>query len=155
MKPTRKDRLVLAVDFGDRRTGLAGTAGEGGLAFPLTVIDSRDRRVVTEEIRRVVSERGVDLVLVGIPLAPDGGLGARGKITLEFARELARVLEPVPVEGIDERHSSSDAHERLKGAGMKAARRKKKGVDAVAALVLLESWLNGEDSFPLDRFPST
>ncbi len=144
---------VVAVDFGDRRTGVAAASGIGSLVFPVAILDSRDRRGLIEEIREIVSEKEAELVLVGLPLAPDGGLGARGKKTLDFARELALALAPVPVRGIDERYSSSEAHERMKAGGIKAAGRKKKGVDAVAAQVILESWLAGEREMPLEEFP--
>ncbi len=154
MTLSERPKRVVAVDFGDRRTGVAAASGEGSLVFPLAILDSRDRRALIEEIREIASEREAELVLVGLPLAPDGGLGARGKKTLAFARELARALAPVPVRGIDERYSSSQAHERMKAGGIKAARRKKKGVDAVAAQILLESWLMGERDVPLEEFPS-
>jgi len=152
LKDLERPRRVLAVDFGDRRTGLAASGGVD-LVFPIAILDSRDRKNLIEEIRKIVLEREAELVLVGLPLAPDGGLGARGRKTLAFARELAACLAPVPVRGIDERYSSSEAHRRMKEGGMKAARRKKKGVDAVAAQILLESWMKGETAVPLDRFP--
>ncbi len=146
-------RRILAVDFGDRRTGVAGTTGEGTLVVPLAILDSRDPDRLVEEIREMAGEREVELVLVGLPLAPDGGLGKRGAKTLAFARLLASRLAPVPVLGVDERDSSREAHERMKAGGMKAARRKRRGVDAVAAQVILESWLRGAREFPLDEFP--
>lgn len=152
MRAPREGRRVLAVDFGDRRTGVAASAGAGGLVFPVAILDSRDRRRLLAEIGAIAAEREAELVLVGLPLAPDGGLGARGAKTLAFARELARALDPIPVFGIDERHSTTEAHERLKRSGMKAAARKRKGVDAVAAQVLLEAWMRGEREIPLERF---
>lgn len=136
------------MDFGDRRTGLAATDPDGRLALPLEILRIAERRALVAAIAAVAAERGSEMVLVGLPLAPDGGLGARGTLSAGFARELAAALRPLPVLCLDERGSTSAAHARLKQAGVRAAARKRKGVDAVAALLLLEAWMEGESAFP-------
>jgi putative Holliday junction resolvase len=129
------------VDHGDRRTGLA---------LPLEIIEERDPERLVEAILERARARGTELILVGLPLAPDGGLGARGGKARAFALRLARRAAPIAVAGLDERNTTGLAHERLRQAGMKAARRRRRGVDAVAALVLVESWLAGEEPISLE-----
>jgi len=144
-----RPQRVLAVDYGDRRTGLAATDPGGRLALPLEIIEERDRDRLIEAILVRARERETELILVGLPLAPDGGLGARGAKSMAFAARLARRAAPVAVRGLDERHTTGAAHERLRQGGIKAARRRRKGVDAVAALLLVESWLAGEETVPV------
>lgn len=133
-----KPRRVLAVDFGDARTGLAATDWTGTIAVPLDRIDARDDDAVVGAIAAVVAERQTELVVLGMPLAADGRPNPRSLRTEALRRKLAAVL-PCPVTTIDESHSTDEAHERLKQGGLKAARRRQLA-DSVAALVILERY---------------
>lgn len=131
-------RRILAVDFGDARTGLAATDWTGAIAVPLPRIDARDEAAVVRAIAALVAERDTQLIVVGVPLAVDGGPGARAERTAKFVAALQRAV-PCPVETIDESHTTDEAHERLKQGGLKASRRKQLA-DSVAALVILERY---------------
>lgn len=138
---TTTPRRILAVDYGDSRTGLAATDWTGTIAVPLPRIDSRDPAATAAAILDVVRERDTELVVLGMPLSADGAAGARAQRTAGF-QALLRQLLPCPVEAIDESHSTDEAHELLKAGGMKAARRKQYA-DSVAALVILERFRSG------------
>jgi len=131
-------RRILAVDFGDARTGLAATDWTGTICVPLGRVDARDEAAVVAAIRELVLERQTEVVVLGMPLAADGGLGQRGQRTAAFRERLQKALA-IPVVAVDESHSTDEAHERLKAGGLKAKRRKELA-DSTAALVILERY---------------
>jgi putative Holliday junction resolvase len=129
-------RRIIAVDFGDARTGLAATDWTGAITVPLGRIDARDEKTVISAIADVDAERGTQSVVVGLPLGQDGASGQRARTTAAFRERLAQSLQ-CPVVAVDESHSTDEAHERLKQGGLKASQRKSLA-DSVAALVILE-----------------
>lgn len=131
-------RRILAVDFGEARTGLAATDWTGSICVPLGRIDGLDDEQLARAILALVCERQTQVVVLGMPLLVDGSVGQRAQRTAAFHRLLAATL-PCPVATIDESHSTDEAHELLKQGGLKAARRKELA-DSVAALVILERY---------------
>ncbi len=129
---------ILAVDFGDARTGLAATDWTGTIVVPLGRIDARDDAAVVAAIVAVVRERESQVVVLGMPLSLDGSTTPRAQRTAAFRERLQAAL-PCPVAVVDESHSTDEAHERLKSGGLKAKRRKDLA-DSVAALVILERY---------------
>lgn len=131
-------RRILAVDYGDARTGLAATDWTGTIPVPLPRIDTRDPAAVVAAVLELVRERQTQVVVLGMPLTLDGTPGQRAQRTAAFRELLQRAL-PCPVDVVDESHSTDEAHERLKEGGLKAKRRKDLA-DSVAALVILERY---------------
>lgn len=129
MSPER----ILAVDFGDRRTGLAATDFTGSIATPLPALVGLTDADCVQAIVDLVKERQTELVLVGLPLTTAGETGKRARRTMGFVQLLGRRLD-CPVEMVDERYTTDEAHSLL--GELKASRRKKL-VDSVAALVIL------------------
>lgn len=127
---------ILAVDFGDARTGLAATDWTGSIVVPLPRIESRDEAAVVAAIVALVEERQTQLVVLGMPLTLDGTPGQRAQRTAAFRDRLQKAL-PVPIATVDESHSTDEAHERLKQGGLTAKRRKDLA-DSIAALIILE-----------------
>jgi putative Holliday junction resolvase len=126
---------VLALDPGERRTGLALSDPTGVLATPLRTHDRRHDGSLLELVAGICAEHGVERVLVGHPLTQEGDRGRAAQHAEELARRLAAVLE-VPVELVDERYTSQAADRVLAGRRRERGRR-----DAVAAAILLEGWL--------------
>ncbi|MCA8950237.1 MAG: Holliday junction resolvase RuvX [Planctomycetes bacterium] len=131
-------RRILAVDYGDSRTGLAATDWTGTIAVPLPRIDERDPERLARAIAAVAAERETELVVLGMPLNVDGSAGQRAERTAAFQARLAAALS-CPLATVDESHSTDEAHERLKTGGLKAAKRKQLA-DSIAALVILERY---------------
>lgn len=131
-------RRILAVDFGDARTGLAATDWTGTIAIPLGRVEARDEAAVIAAIVAIVRERETEVIAVGMPLAMDNTVGQRAQRTAVFLRHLQAAVS-CPVVAVDESHSTDEAHERLKAGGLKAKRRKDLA-DSVAALVILERY---------------
>jgi putative Holliday junction resolvase len=132
---------ALGVDLGTRRIGLAVSDAGGVLASPLTTLEgSRDRQALYRRLADLVAEYEVEVVVVGLPLGLDGGVGTAAAGALAEVEALRDVLA-VPVVTQDERFSTVTAHEQLRAAGVDG-RRRRKLVDQQAAVVLLQAWLD-------------
>jgi putative Holliday junction resolvase len=130
---------VLAIDPGTRRLGVAVLDGTGRIALPLDPIRVGSRGEHLAALGRLVAERGIERIVVGLPLRLDGGEGpaARG------ARVLAGRIEAavgVPVELFDERMTTAQAERDLIALGMRREDRRGR-VDSAAAVLILQAWL--------------
>lgn len=131
---------IVCVDLGDVRTGLAAGDDVVGLVQPLKVIEERDERLRLERVAAAIEEHGADLVLVGLPINMDDTEGPRATSARAFGTALAERCR-LPVEFHDERLSSFEADESLKGSGL-TRKGKKRIQDAVAAATILQDWLD-------------
>lgn len=133
---------VLGIDLGSTRIGVAVGDTTTGVATPAEVVTRRgnDRASDRRALRERVEEWEAELVVVGLPLSLDGTDGPAAIAAREEADALADVLG-VPVELQDERLSTVTAHHALREAGL-AGRRRRGVVDAMAASVILQSWLD-------------
>lgn len=123
--------MVLALDVGERRVGLAVGDPRTGVAFPLRVMERRSWEEEVKILRRVVEEHGVEEMVVGLPLLLDGREGAQARAARDYGTRMAECLA-LPVAFWDERLSTREAERR--GARDSQA-------DAVAASLVLESYL--------------
>ncbi|MBD0363626.1 MAG: Holliday junction resolvase RuvX, partial [Coleofasciculus sp. C3-bin4] len=103
---------ALGLDVGSKRIGVAGCDGTGLIASGLTTIErtSFDRDVV--QLRELVEQRQVQVLVVGLPYSMDGTLGFEARKVQKFAARLAEALQ-LPVEYMDERLTSFEAEELL------------------------------------------
>jgi len=131
---------IMAIDYGDAHTGVALSDPTGFLAGTTTTIHSRIAEVVLEEIARMVREQQVDELVVGYPKNMDGTEGPRAQLYRDFAVQLEQATGLKPVLW-DERRTTVDAHRILFESG-KNAKKRKKTVDAVAASLILEGYLD-------------
>lgn len=135
-------KKVLALDFGEKRIGVAGSDSLGVTAQPITVIE---RGSLVEDIARIgdlAKSRGCDLIVIGLPLNMDGSVGQQARRVKRFAGRLERELG-VTVTVWDERLSTVEAERLLISADESRAARR--GVrDAVAAALILESYLEAQ-----------
>ena len=130
---------VLAVDFGDARTGIAVSDLTGTLAGEAWVIHEKN---VQNAARTIVSEaasRDVSKIVVGYPKNMNGTVGPRAEKS-EALAELIRNLTDIEVVLWDERMTTMSAHRILDNAG-RYGKKRKQTVDAVAASLILESYL--------------
>lgn len=130
---------IMAVDYGDARTGIAISDATGLLAGFTTVIQSRKADVVLEKIAELVKTHGVEEVVMGFPRNMDGTEGPRADLYREFAGKLEELVSMKPVLW-DERRTTIEAHAILHTSGKKM-KDHKKNVDAVAATLILEGYL--------------
>lgn len=130
---------IMAVDYGDARTGVAVSDATGFLAGYTTVIQSRKPEFVAEEIARLAREHGVEELVMGFPRNMDGTEGPRAGLYRAFATRLEEAVGLKPVLW-DERRTTIEAHDILHASG-KRMKQHKKNVDAVAATLILEGYL--------------
>jgi putative Holliday junction resolvase len=130
---------IMAIDYGDARTGVAISDPTGLLAGYTTVIQSRKVGVVAEELARLAKEHSVDELVMGFPRNMDGTEGPRAELYRAFAARLEEVCGLKPVLW-DERRTTVEAHGILHASG-KRMKQHKKTVDAVAATLILEGYL--------------
>ncbi|SFR63038.1 putative holliday junction resolvase [Marinobacter daqiaonensis] len=139
-------RTVLAFDFGLRRIGVAVGQELLGSARPVTMIPARDGIPDWDRIGAVLTEWCPDLVVVGLPLNMDGtesDICARAR---KFGKRIHGRFH-VPVEMMDERLSSFEAKEAVLASGG-SSDFGRHGVDDLAAVLILESWFNHQQTHP-------
>ena len=130
----------MAIDYGDAHTGVALSDPTGFLTGTTTTIHSRKAEVVLEELQKLVQEYQVTELVMGFPRNMDGTEGPRAQLYREFAQRVEEATGLKPVLW-DERRTTVDAHRILFEAG-KNAKKRKKTVDAVAASLILEGYLD-------------
>jgi putative holliday junction resolvase len=132
---------IAAIDYGKRRLGIAATDPSGIVAYSAGVIQRRSlkRDLATLGVR--LRELEADRVIVGLPLNMDGTAGPAARAAAQFAQHLHEATG-LEVELHDERLSTFEAVERLKTI----SKRHHRGaiVDAIAAVIILESWLQAQ-----------
>ncbi|MEG2769219.1 MAG: Holliday junction resolvase RuvX [Oscillospiraceae bacterium] len=138
---------IMAVDYGDSRTGLAMCDRTEFLASPIGIIQEKSLAKTAEKIIYAAREYEAAMVVVGLPLNMDGTHGARA----EKCTKLVEIIKPIigiPVEMWDERSTTKTALNVLSDNGTYGKKRKEV-LDAVAAVVILESYMafrkNNED----------
>lgn len=130
---------VLAIDYGDARTGVAISDPSGFLAGFTTVIQSRSAKEVIQQLTGLIQTHQPQRLVMGFPRNMDGTEGPRAELYRVFAKQLE---EAAGMEVIlwDERRTTVDAHRILTETGNFGKKRKDK-VDAVAATLILEGYL--------------
>lgn len=131
---------IMAVDFGDARTGLAVCDRTEFLASPVGVIHEKNFEQTVLKVSYAVREYDVKLVVVGYPKNMNGTVGERAEKCTLFADKL-RELVDVPVEMWDERSTTVSAINALNVTDTRGKKRKEV-VDSLAAAIILESYLN-------------
>lgn len=138
---------ALGLDVGKRRIGVAGCDGTGLIASGITTIERRSYDQVMGELRKLVQERRVQVLIVGLPYCMNGTLGLQAKQVQKFAREASAVLG-LPVEYVDERLTSFQAEQLLHAENISPSRHKSL-IDRKAAALILQQWLDERRSRPL------
>ena len=130
---------IMAIDYGDARTGYAISDASGLLAGETGVLPSRNEDKLLEDLCRIYGEKEAGLIALGLPRNMDGTEGPRAEKSRAFASELASL--GLEVAFVDERRTTVEAHAILSEAGKKG-KKKRQRIDAVAATLILETYLN-------------
>ncbi len=130
---------VMAIDYGDARTGVAISDATGTLTGFTTVIHSRQPEKTAEALVQLARKREVQQLVMGYPKNMDGTEGPRAALYKAFAA-LLEDISGMPVVLWDERRTTVEAHQILSAGGYHGKRRKNT-VDAVAASLILEGYL--------------
>ena len=131
---------ALGIDVGTVRVGLAGSDETGTIATPLRTVPRQPAARLWREVEQVVVDRLPERIVVGLPLRLDGSEGDSAVDARGLAEQLHR-RTGLPVEMWDERFTTVAAERSMIAAGQRRARRRET-IDAVAATLLLQSWLD-------------
>lgn len=130
---------IMAVDFGDARTGIAMCDKSEMLASPVGVIHERNFNECIKKTAQTAAENKVDEIVVGYPKNMNGTVGERAEKCSLFAEKLGE-LTGIPVKLWDERCTTVSAHNYLNQTNTRGKKRKNV-VDAVAAVIILEGYM--------------
>jgi putative Holliday junction resolvase len=139
---------VLAIDYGERRVGLAISDPETSFVSGLPTLDRRALKEggLTAAIATLVEEREVQRILVGVPYSLDGSIGQAAERVLAF-RDRLYLTTDVPVDEWDERLTTEAAKRRLEELGYSEKEMRGK-LDQLSAVLMLEQYLRFRESHP-------
>ena len=132
--------IMMSVDYGDVRTGVAFCDKSEVLASPYGVIHESYQPKLVQKLADIAAEKGAQKIIVGLPVNMDGSYGFR----CDACRELGKMLQEtsgIEVDYQDERLTTVIAHGFLSANNVKGKKRKEK-VDAVSAVLILQSYID-------------
>lgn len=132
--------IIISVDLGKARTGLAISDKTGFLASPLMMIEEKSPKMLIGKVADAVREHKAELVVVGLPKNMDGSEGDSAKNAREFADKLSDITGVKTVMQ-DERGTTITAHGYLTERDVRSKKRKAQ-VDIVAASIILQDYLD-------------
>jgi putative Holliday junction resolvase len=132
--------VIMSVDLGLKRTGIAVSDKGEGFAFPKGVIVEHNAERLAQRVADTAKEQGAELIVVGLPKNMDGSLGFRAEECTATAEKI-KEISGIPTEMWDERCTTVLAHNALNVTNTRGKKRKET-VDAVAAVLILESYLD-------------
>ena len=131
---------IMAIDYGDARTGVAFSDISGIIAGETLVVEDWNAERLAGKLADLYKSRNAGKIVMGCPVNMDGSRGPRAEKSEAMAQTL-RELTGAEVVMIDERRTTVDAHRILSESGKKM-KKHKAVVDAVAATLILETYLN-------------
>ncbi len=136
--------IALGLDVGDRRVGLSVSDETGTVARPYGVFHRRGDEADVEELAAVAKALDAEVLVVGLPLNMDGTAGSQAQKAEALGKALAD-RAGLPAQFMDERLTSVEAERVLVEAGVEG-RRRRQLQDAVAAVLILQAWLDRRSS---------
>ena len=135
---------ILAIDHGQSRIGIAATDELGIASHPVETIHISQTDPL-KRIPEIAAQRNVSLIILGLPLRLDGSEGEAAQRVRSFGNALTEKIPNIRLEYSDERLTTTTASEKLREAG-KDARAQRDIIDQVAALEILNGWLDENES---------
>lgn len=140
---------VLALDVGEKRTGIAVSDETCVFAFPLETVPTA---ILSIEIQRIMQERNISAIVLGIPMNLKNQETDGTRMARQIMEKLKVQFPEMEISGIDERFTSSIARQALLDGGMKKSdRRKKENTDKVSASLILQSYLEQQSRFGSEK----
>lgn len=134
---------ILAIDHGTVRIGLAISDDLQIVANPLKTLDAQQEP--ERQIAQIVRDRQISRIILGMPFRMSGEKGSAAERVEKFAEKLGKVLQhDIPIEFVDERLSSVEAEAALARDGVTKPQERKAVVDQLAAVVILQDYLNSQ-----------
>lgn len=131
--------IILAIDYGEKRTGIAVCDKNEVLATPVCTIEEGYEPKLIEKISQIVKEYNPKMIVVGKPVNMDGSEGERANKCTEFANTLSQSVD-IKCEMFDERMTTVIAHKSLNFTNTRGNKRKSV-VDALSAQIILQDFI--------------
>ena len=135
--------IIMAIDYGVKRMGIAISNPEETMSVPLTIIDVRPDDSHYKSIIKLISDYNVKEIVIGLPYNMDGTLGFSGNNVIEWSTSLKETLG-IPVALWDERLSTFEAHNLLASINIRHKKRKRI-VDSIAACIILQNYIDSKN----------
>ena len=133
---------ILGIDYGEARVGIAITDKLNITAQGLETIQRNGSdKVILKKLDEIFEQYEVDTIVVGMPLNMNGTISKRAEITKEFIHKLKCKYNKMKIEAVDERLTTVEAHKTMNFLDVKK-NKKKKIVDTISAVYILETYLN-------------
>jgi len=134
---------LLAIDYGTKRCGIAVTDTLQIVANALTTVHTKDLETF---LATYIKDNSVEAVAIGMPRQLNGNASQNAQHVVGFIRKFAAKYPQIPIYEVDERFTSSIAHQTILASGInKKARANKELVDSVAAVLILQSYMEQRD----------
>ena len=130
----------IAIDFGDRRVGIAISDFDKQIAFPRDFLEYEKTDGLINSLKSFCEEEQIIKVVVGLPVEMDGTMGNQVTKTYEFGNKLKKAIYPIPVDYFDERLTTKEATKKLHQQGVREKDQKGQK-DMVSAQIILEAYL--------------
>ena len=131
--------IILGLDIGDARTGVAISDELGIAAHPLCTIQRRSRKALLAELQELATAHKVERIVMGLPLQLNGKTGTQAERIKKFAEKLKQQVN-LPIAFWDESFTTFEATQILRGT-KKRRKKRKQVIDQVAAVLILEGYL--------------
>jgi putative holliday junction resolvase len=131
---------ALGLDVGGKRIGVAGCDGLGLIATGITTIWRSSFQEDIAQLTQIITDRQVEILVLGLPYKMDGSIGSQAKQVQKFARRVAAVID-LPIEYVDERLTSYAAEQMMIASNISVSQNKGT-IDRIAAAVILQQWLD-------------
>jgi len=132
---------IIGLDVGDKHIGVAMAIGT--IAVPVAVIKRTEEEVDLERIAALTRDYETELIVIGLPRSMDGSIGAQAELVIEFTKSLSNHID-IPIDMCDERLTTVTADRLLQESGAKRKQRKA-NIDAMAAAVILQAYIDGKN----------
>lgn len=133
-------KRIVALDVGSKRTGLAQSDPMHVIASPIGAFGTRE---LIEKLQKLHEDSGIECIVLGWPVGQNGQLGASTDRVITLSKKLEKILPGIALRFIDERFTSVMAKQQLFASGMKKKKRQEKArVDATAACIILQEYLD-------------
>ena len=132
--------IIIAVDYGKSRTGLAICDKKEILSFPLEVVEEKNMEILCEKIKEKIIENKAELAIIGLPKNMDGSLGECAKNSKKLGEKLKSIIN-INIDFWDERKTTVTAHEYLNQTNTRGKKRKSI-IDEVRETIILQNYLD-------------
>jgi len=138
------EKRILAIDYGEKRIGIAVTDPLNIFAYPLITLQNDNKFLA--HLQNIINEYSVMKILIGMPFKENGEQSFVSRLVVEFKNQLEKIVT-IPIELVDERYSSDIAQKRInESVKSKKKRRDKSLIDKNAAAVILEDYLRSMEN---------